>query len=102
MLEAEDGQTEVGEDARLGDEGQRAEYLLDGDASHRREIQVRVVRHDEAGEEDGHDARELDGLGEHVRRVHEDEHERGLERGRLSQVDILEQLKERRRGKLGK
>lgn len=89
MLEAEYGQAEIGEDARFGDESERAKHLLDGDARDGREIVVGVVGHDDAGEQDGHDARQLDRLGEHVRRVHEDEHERGLERRSLAQVDVF-------------
>ena len=100
VLEAEYGQAEVGEHARLRYEREGAEDLLDGDARHRRQVQVRVVGHDEAGEEDGHDAREADRLGEHVRRVHEYEHEGGLQRRRSAKIHILEKLDKCKRTKL--
>ncbi len=55
VAEAEDGQAEVGEDARLGDEGHRAEQELHGYLGHGRQVEVGVVGHDDAAEEYGHD-----------------------------------------------
>ena len=87
---AEEGQSEVGEHARLRDEGDGAHGLLHGDLSDGREVVVGVLTHDDGAEEDGHDAGEVDPLGQGVGRVDEAEHERELERGVVVEVDVLE------------
>lgn len=50
VLEAEYGEAEISKHARLRDKGECAEELLHGDSGHRREIVVRVVRHDDTRE----------------------------------------------------
>ena len=50
VLEAEYGETEIGEDARFAHEGHCAENVLDGHLSRRRKAEVGVVRHDDATE----------------------------------------------------
>ncbi len=75
VLEAENGQAKVGEHARLGYECQSAENLLNGDSRHRWQVEMSVVGHDDAGEQNSHYAWQVHGFGEHVRWVHEYEHE---------------------------
>lgn len=55
LPETEQGQAQVGENARFRDEGQRPHGLLHGDLSHRRQIKMRVMWHDDAVEQNGHD-----------------------------------------------
>lgn len=74
MLEGEDGQAEVAEDTGLGDEGEGAHRLLHRDLGDCGQVEVRVMGHDDAREQNGHDPAQVDALGQHVRGVGEGQH----------------------------
>lgn len=73
MLEREDRQTEVCEDAGFANEGERSHRLLHRDLSHRRKVEVAVVRHHNAVEEDRHDARQMASFSKYVGTVRENQ-----------------------------
>ena len=79
VLKTENSHAQVGEHTRFRHERERAKYLLHGDSCHRRQIKVGVVRHDQTGEQNRHYAGELERFSEHIRRIHEYEHEGGFE-----------------------
>lgn len=86
MLEGENRQAEVSEHAGLTHEGHGALHLLHRDLRDRRQVEVRVVTHNDAVEQDRHDAREVTALSQHVRAVGEDEEQRELQRRMFAQI----------------
>lgn len=62
MPEAEDAETEVDEDGALGDQSEGPHQMLHRDLHDGREVEVGVVGHDDAVEQDGHDAGEVEPL----------------------------------------
>lgn len=86
VLEGENRQAEVSEHAGLTHEGHGALHLLHRDLRDRRQVEVRVVTHNDAVEQDRHDAREVTALSQHVRAVGEDEEQRELQRRMFAQI----------------
>ena len=91
VREGEDAEAEIDEDGSFTDEGKRPHGLLHGDLCDGREVVVRVLAHDDGAEEDGHDAGEVDALGQRVGDVDEAQHQGELQRRVAVQVDKLKQ-----------
>ena len=62
VREGENSQAEIDKYRGLADEGERPHGLLHRDLGDRGEVVVGVVRHDEAAEQDGHDAGQVDDI----------------------------------------
>lgn len=90
MLKREDRHAQVGEDGGLGQEGHSAESVLHVNLRHERQVLMGVVRHDDAGEENRRDARQVQRLGTAVGEVGADEHHAELERRIATQVDVFQ------------
>ena len=90
MREGENPQAEIDKYRGLADEGERPHGLLHRDLSDGGEVVVGVVGHDEATEQDGHDAGQVDTLGQGVRGVDEAEHQGELQAGVGVEVDVLQ------------
>lgn len=61
-----------------------------------RDVVTGVLGHGDAAEQDGHDSREIEGFGESVGNVGEDEKKGELERRRLAEIHVFEELRELR------
>ena len=90
MREGENPEAEIDKYRGLADEGKRPHGLLHRDLGDGGEVVVGVVRHDEAAEEDGHDAGQVDALGQGVGGVDKAEHQGELQAGVGVQVDVLQ------------
>ena len=90
VREGEDAEAQVNEDGGLAHEGEGAHGLLHRDLGDGGEVVVGVVAHHQAAEQDGHDAGQVDALGQRVRRVDEAEHEGELQAGVGVQVDVFQ------------
>jgi hypothetical protein len=79
MLKREDGETEIGKYTRLADEGQRPHRLLHRDLRNSRQIEMRVMRHDNSVEQDCHNARQIAAFSKHVGTISEDQEQSEFE-----------------------
>ena len=68
-------------------------HLLGGDLGLGREIEVRVVGHDDAVKQDRHDPREAQTVSHQIRNVGKEEHEAQLQRSKLVHRHFLQQLR---------
>ena len=79
MREGENPQAEIDKYRGLTDEGERPHGLLHRDLGDGREVVVGVLAHDDSTKEDGHDARQVDTLGQGVGYVDEAQHQGKLQ-----------------------
>ena len=90
MRETKDGESEVGENARLANESQSPHGLLHGDLRHRAQIVMRILTHDDPAKEDTHDPAQVDPFRQGVRNVDETHHHGELQTGVVIEIDVFE------------